>query len=316
MGKAGLIFPSREAHTEKGVKSIKSKDHIRPKLVPNLNNYHRQFLPLDHPYKRNKNSFKKRCVETSHPPPQLSILDIWKRVAHLPFSYDLQEEEQEILGYGVQHNWKKQSIFWRLSYWNTHLLCHNIDVMHTKRNFFMNAFDTMMNINGRTKDTHKARMDITLVHRVKIFKPKATYVLTTSQRVWVKELKLPDGYASNLDRCIDVNQGKLHGMKSHDCHNKYFRQPSLIQWSIFQFIYRMRLKLVVQSNNVGCTLLRETSTFVLFYYPDKIEMRRTKVKVLHLLLLYQFLTTQEVQVDLEVAHLYILLNGEHVEPYL
>ncbi|RDY00161.1 hypothetical protein CR513_16696, partial [Mucuna pruriens] len=42
--------------------------------------------------------------KTSHPPPRLSSPDMWKRVAHLPFSYDLQEEEQEILGYGVQHN--------------------------------------------------------------------------------------------------------------------------------------------------------------------------------------------------------------------
>ena len=35
---------------------------------------------------------------------------------------------------------------------------------------------------------------------------------------WVKELTLPDGYASNLGRCVDLNQGKLHGMKSHNCH--------------------------------------------------------------------------------------------------
>ena len=35
---------------------------------------------------------------------------------------------------------------------------------------------------------------------------------------WVKELTLPDGYASNLGRCVGLSQGKLHGMKSHDCH--------------------------------------------------------------------------------------------------
>ncbi|RDX66644.1 hypothetical protein CR513_54568, partial [Mucuna pruriens] len=131
---------------------------------------HPQFLPLDHPYRRNKNSFKKM-----------------------------------------------------LSYWNTHLLRHNIDVMHTERNVFMNVFDTVMDIN----DTHKARMGIAKIGNrkelelkdnscVKLFKPKAAYALTNSQRV--KELKLLDRYASNLDGCVDVNQGKLHGMKSHDCH--------------------------------------------------------------------------------------------------
>ena len=34
----------------------------------------------------------------------------------------------------------------------------------------------------------------------------------------MKDLKLPDGYASNLGRCVDLKQGKMHGMKSHDCH--------------------------------------------------------------------------------------------------
>src|SRR3954462_12975955 len=35
---------------------------------------------------------------------------------------------------------------------------------------------------------------------------------------WINDLKLPDGYVSNLSRCIDWSQAKLQGMKSHDCH--------------------------------------------------------------------------------------------------
>ncbi|XP_038687502.1 uncharacterized protein LOC119986883 [Tripterygium wilfordii] len=35
---------------------------------------------------------------------------------------------------------------------------------------------------------------------------------------WVSSLKLLDGYASNLGRCVDMREGKLFGMKSHDCH--------------------------------------------------------------------------------------------------
>ncbi|KAL0439592.1 UNVERIFIED_CONTAM: hypothetical protein Slati_2442200, partial [Sesamum latifolium] len=31
-------------------------------------------------------------------------------------------------------------------------------------------------------------------------------------------LKFPDGYASNLSRCVDMANLRLHGMKSHDCH--------------------------------------------------------------------------------------------------
>jgi len=29
---------------------------------------------------------------------------------------------------------------------------------------------------------------------------------------------MPDGYSSNLARCVDVDKGRIHGMKSHDCH--------------------------------------------------------------------------------------------------
>jgi len=105
--------------------------------------------------------------------------------------------------------------------------------MHTKRNVFMNVFDTVMDIKGKTKDTNKARLDVAEIcnrkelelkdiGRGKLIKPKAANGFTKSQRVsickWVKEHTLPDGYASNLGRCVDLSQGKLHGMKSHDCH--------------------------------------------------------------------------------------------------
>ncbi|KAL0325045.1 UNVERIFIED_CONTAM: hypothetical protein Sradi_5073800 [Sesamum radiatum] len=33
-----------------------------------------------------------------------------------------------------------------------------------------------------------------------------------------KVLEVSDGYASNLSRCVDMTELRLHGMKSHDCH--------------------------------------------------------------------------------------------------
>ena len=35
---------------------------------------------------------------------------------------------------------------------------------------------------------------------------------------WIKELRMPDGYSSNLARCANIENGSIHGMKSHDCH--------------------------------------------------------------------------------------------------
>src|SRR3954462_4747871 len=114
------------------------------------------------------------------------------------------------------------------------LLRHNIDVMHTERNVFMNIFNTDMDATGKTKDTVKGRYDmaelcarpeleITYNETGNPVKPKASYVLSKVPHrraicKWNNDLKLPDGCVSNLGRCIDWGQAKVHGMKSHDCH--------------------------------------------------------------------------------------------------
>jgi hypothetical protein len=52
--------------------------------------------------------------------------------------------------------------------------------------------------------------------------PKACYSLTVDAKKvlleWIRELQLPDEYASNLSRCVDMGELKITGMKSHDCH--------------------------------------------------------------------------------------------------
>ena len=35
---------------------------------------------------------------------------------------------------------------------------------------------------------------------------------------WLQNLKFPDGYVSNMGRCVDMRKLRLFGMKSHDCH--------------------------------------------------------------------------------------------------
>jgi len=138
-----------------------------------------------------------------------------------------------INGYGEWHNWTKRSIFWDLPYWKDNLLRHNLDVMHIEKNFFENIFNTVMNVTGKAKDNEKARRDLGLYCKRKdlelkvqdngkILKPKANYTLTLDEANsvcrWIKELKMPYGYSSNLARCADVENGRIYGMKSHDCH--------------------------------------------------------------------------------------------------
>lgn len=80
-------------------------------------------------------------------------------------------------------------------------------------NVFDNVFNTVKDIKEKTKDNVKARKDISEFCRCrelelidlgngKFKNPKALYTLSASQRKvvceWVLQLKLLDGYASNI----------------------------------------------------------------------------------------------------------------------
>ena len=192
---------------------------------------HRQFLPMDHEFRKMKNAFRKNKVESDPQPPLLTGHQIWERVSQLPKVTEA--SPSRLPGYGVEHNWTKQSIFWELPYWKDNLLRHNLDVMHIEKNYFDNLFNTVMDVKGKTKDNPKARMDIKEYCRRKelwlqelqngkIVKPKASFSFTLDEKreiiEWVKTLRMPEGYASNLGKWADMNEGKLIGMKSHDCH--------------------------------------------------------------------------------------------------
>ncbi|BBH07076.1 hypothetical protein Prudu_018896 [Prunus dulcis] len=93
-------------------------------------------------------------------------------------------------------NWTHKPMFFELPYWSKLKLRHNLDVMHVEKNVFDTLVGTILDIEGKTKDTIKA---------VLIWKE------------WAYE-GFPDGYASNIARCVNVDGGKFTGLKSHDCH--------------------------------------------------------------------------------------------------
>ena len=57
-------------------------------------------------------------------------------------------------------HWTKKSIFSQLPYWKTLTVRHNLDVMHIEKNVCDNVVGTLMNIDGKTKDTYEARLDL------------------------------------------------------------------------------------------------------------------------------------------------------------
>ena len=130
------------------------------------------------------------------------------------------------------HNWTKKSIFFELSYWSKLKLRHNLDVMHIEKNVCDNIVGTLLGIEGKSKDTDEARMDL---HDLKIreelwlikresrapLKPRALHTFSKEEKKgfldFLRSIKLPDGYASNIKRCV-TDDGRLYGLKTHDCH--------------------------------------------------------------------------------------------------
>ncbi|XP_075473902.1 uncharacterized protein LOC142504951 [Primulina tabacum] len=77
--------------------------------------------------------------------------------------------------------WKKKSIFFNLPYWRGLLLRHNLDVMHVEKNVCENIIGTMLNLKKKSKHGVNARKDL-----------------------WLKKIKLPDGYSSNIGNCVSL----------------------------------------------------------------------------------------------------------------
>ncbi|CAM8956983.1 unnamed protein product [Rhodiola kirilowii] len=124
--------------------------------------------------------------------------------------------------------------------------------MHIENNVFENLFNTIMDVKGKTKDDGvKFRKDIGLyfrrpelelkTYRGRFVANKGKYQLTREQQnlvlIWVKSLKIPDGFSSNLGNKVDLSALKLVGYKSRhtrihrathvDCFQGFFTKIDL-----------------------------------------------------------------------------------------
>jgi hypothetical protein len=179
-----------------------------------------------------------------------------------------------------------------------------------------------MDVKGKTKDNIKAKLNIALFCILenmelvfdgsRVAKPIASFLLEKNAQLLVynrlNSLCFLDGHVSNISRLVNMEECRLYGMKSHDCHvfmqtliilayhdllpkgiwdaftkiSHFFRDiclsklkvdhierletniietickiemifPSfLTQWSIYQYIYRLRQTLEDQSSINGC----------------------------------------------------------------
>ena len=101
--------------------------------------------------------------------------------------------------------------------------------MHIEKNVCDNVIYTLLNESGKSKDHLNARKDLQAMGiREELwpndngrYKP-ALFTMSNAQKdVFLRTLKnvmVPDGYSSNISRCVDLKQRKILGLKTHDCH--------------------------------------------------------------------------------------------------
>ncbi|XP_038706800.1 uncharacterized protein LOC120002208 isoform X2 [Tripterygium wilfordii] len=202
---------------------------------------HRRFLPNSHKFRKDKLSFDGKR-EWGCKPERLSgdqllqqlekegILTEYKRA-------DLEERNRRQAhkerGVTRQHNWKKKSILFELPYWKHNLIRHNLDVMHIEKNVCDNVLWTLLGTAGKSKDNLNARRDLQEMNirkplhplpssSNKLYLPPTQFALTKDDKdvllKVLKEVRVPDGYASNISRRVRLQDKSIWGLKSHDSH--------------------------------------------------------------------------------------------------
>ncbi|KAK7258274.1 hypothetical protein RIF29_23845 [Crotalaria pallida] len=207
---------------------------------------HRRFLERGHKFRVNRSIFDGE-IEHRGPPIKLTGSDILKQLEGINVTFGkpivqkvngkrkrgkkiVEDElnEAELIENGSQQ-WRKNNIFNSLPYWETHELQFNLDPMHIEKNVHDNVTYTVFDETGKTKDNLKARKDLKEMGIRKELWPDdngrylpSLFTMVNAQKdIFLRTLlnvKVPDGYSSNIVSCIDEKKRKLIGMKSHDCH--------------------------------------------------------------------------------------------------
>ncbi|WMV19289.1 hypothetical protein MTR67_012674 [Solanum verrucosum] len=192
---------------------------------------HRRHLEPSHSWRRSKKFDGKK--ENRSKPKELSGDDVLHQLDLLStYRVGKHSNNKKKKRRPEELNWVRRSILFELPYWKSLKLRHNLDVMHIEKNICESILGTLLNIDGKTKDTHKARQDLKdmnirkelwLQHDGSTYTmPAACYVMSKKEKkeFWkfLKSVKFPDGYDSNISGCVSVDDGKITRLKSHDYH--------------------------------------------------------------------------------------------------
>jgi len=127
---------------------------------------HRRYLPMTHKWRRSLVFDGKH--EKKDQPGKFTLEEVMEELEKVK---DVRPgKHPEIIGNKRKRNegpkiYSRKVGMWRLPYWKHLKLPHNLDVMHIEKNICENILGTLLNVQGKTKDTTNARLDL---HDMKI----------------------------------------------------------------------------------------------------------------------------------------------------
>ncbi|KAK1667840.1 hypothetical protein QYE76_055999 [Lolium multiflorum] len=201
---------------------------------------HRRFLDKNHPYRKSRLFNGK--AETRDPPRKYTPKEVAgkvERVKDFEHGKNPISRKRKRATVPGEPTWHLKVSLHHLPYWPELKIAHNLDVMHIEKNICDNIVGTLLELEGRNKDTVSARIDL---KKFKIWKkywlkkivkddddaavtyakPPAPWTLSKEQKRhlcrYLANTRFPDGYCANWGRCVNIDGCKVTGMKTHDCH--------------------------------------------------------------------------------------------------
>ncbi|KAI5328399.1 hypothetical protein L3X38_027796 [Prunus dulcis] len=282
---------------------------------------HRKWLPINHPYRRQRAAFNGK-PEYGIPPEPLTG-----------------EEVLHMVENGDRVCWKKKSIFFDLEYWKYLPVRHALDVMHIEKNVCDSIIGTLLEIPGKNKDGIAARLDLLNMgvktdlqpeygeRRTRL--PPGPWNLSRAEKREVCNsfygMKVPEGYSSNIKNLVSLQDLRLLGLKSHDCHTLMQQLLPVAIRSVLEkpARYMKVLKGYVQNRTrpEGCIAERyiaeEAVEFCTQHLSDVSTVGVPSSQKMGVSKPLSGCTVSVVDQDLlNQAHLYVLENTEEVLPYI
>ncbi|KAI5351555.1 hypothetical protein L3X38_004446 [Prunus dulcis] len=282
---------------------------------------HRKWLPINHPYRRQRAAFNGK-PEYGIPPEPLTG-----------------EEMLHMVENGDRVCWKKKSIFFDLEYWKYLPVRHALDVMHIEKNVCDSIIGTLLEIPGKNKDGIAARIDLLNMgvktdlqpeygeRRTRL--PPGPWNLSRAEKREVCNsfygMKVPEGYSSNIKNLVSLQDSRLLGLKSHDCHTLMQQLLPVAIRSVLEkpVRYMKVLKGYVQNRTrpEGCIAERyiaeEAVEFCTQHLSDVSTVGVPSSQKMGISKPLSGCTVSVVDQDLlNQAHLYVLENTEEVLPYI